>query len=62
MSSFKDARIDVRQNKLSRLSQRPALSIVEVSGLEPRFSYNISITPAAPCPVPTHIVTIPYFC
>ena len=25
------------------------------------FSYNISITPAAPCPVPTHIVTTPYF-
>ena len=23
--------------------------------------FNNSITPAAPCPVPTHIVTIPYF-
>ena len=33
MSSFKDARIAVRQNKLSRLSQQPVLSIDEVSYL-----------------------------
>src|SRR5690606_10394814 len=42
--------------KIKKVGPKPDLNLCKL-----KRNYNFSIIPAAPCPVPTHIVTIPYF-